>query len=128
MYPCSLSTGFSVALHAKAGSGENYKPLVSAKVGVLKPSQPLNAKPYRFVKKCVAQLLVRRLVADFVGHMLLREREIASFQVNPPASCRTRFVPNAPKAYEHRLEPKLEQLTISNSAWLRYLHGYAEAQ
>lgn len=26
--------------------------------------------------------------------------------------------------YEHHIEPRLESLTISNSSWLRYLHGW----
>lgn len=28
--------------------------------------------------------------------------------------------------YEHHLEPKLETMTLTNSPWLRYLHGWNE--
>lgn len=31
------------------------------------------------------------------------------------------------REYQHHIEPQLEQLSIANSPWLRYLHGWEAA-
>lgn len=97
---------------------------MSAKFGILKPGQLETAKPYRFVKKVVALYLIRRQVVDQIGAFLLRERELSKFEANL-ISARP-IQPKPPKAaeYEHHVEPKLEKLTLADSPWLRYLHGW----
>ena len=78
------------------------------------------------LKRCVADLLVRRLVADWVIHRVsIRRRKIAEINLSAlprEAQPRRRF--RGCYSYEHHLEPKIEPFTIANSEWQRYLEGY----
>lgn len=66
------------------GVRDSSFPLVSAKIGRLKPGQLASATPYSRVSKCVAALLVRRLVCEYVTRKLIRDLEV-------PAPARTGY-------------------------------------
>lgn len=97
---------------------------MSAKFGILKPGQLQSAKPYRFVKKVVALYLIRRQVVDQIGDFLLREREISKFESTVMSAINIPQKPPKLAEYQHHIEPRLEHLTIVDSPWLRYLHGW----
>ena len=75
------------------------------------------------LKKSVAQLEIRRLLADWVvPGISIRRRKIS--QVNHSAVPREENVSirfYSPAVYEHHIEPKLVPLTAQNSEWHRYL-------
>lgn len=92
---------------------------MAAKIGVLDHHQKSNDRPSVYVKKTVAQYLVRRAMAVWVTKVMIQR--LAEHMPTPrdPISAPQEFLP-----YEHHIEPKMEALTISNSPWLRYLYGY----
>jgi len=97
---------------------------MARKIGILEINQEQSAAPQTYVKRSVAEILVRRLLAEWVvKNVLIRRLFIKSAQAQP-----ARFVnvkkPKPSPIYEHHIEPSLKTLTISNSPWLQYLHGY----
>lgn len=81
------------------------------------------------LKRSVAELMVRRLLADWITPKVsIRRRRIA--QVNLSALPRPKLPRHLrrPRSYEHHIEPKLQAFTIANSDWQRYLEGWGGAQ
>lgn len=93
---------------------------MAKKIGVLDVHQQSGARPQTYVRKSVAQLLVRRLLAEWVIENVLIQRK----DVKQGRKVAVKSTPiRRPKCYEHHLEPKIEKLTIADSPWLRYLAG-----
>lgn len=90
-------------------------------VGLLDHQQPSTARPRTFIPKDIARQMEQHLVAERLSARLYRLFAPDSVfpQLRPPIQ-----VPRSRPVYEHHLEPKLERLTLSNSPWLQYLHGY----
>lgn len=77
------------------------------------------------LKRTVANLMVRRLLADWiVPNVSIRRRKVN--QINLAELPRQTVVRRRyhPHEYQHHIEPKIEPLTWQNSEWQRYLEGY----
>jgi hypothetical protein len=76
------------------------------------------------LKKCIARLEVRRLLADWVKPGIsVRRRRIADIDLSAlPREYvkRPRF---RPACYQHHIEPKIVPFTAANSQWQRYLEA-----
>lgn len=93
------------------------------RIGLLSHSQKLGDKPERYVSKNAAKCLVRRLLAVEITKTLIQMVAIREMSRALPDKAAT--TPRLPRAYEHHLEPHLELLTLADSPWLQYLHGYS---
>jgi hypothetical protein len=92
------------------------------RIGIISHSQKESDRPERFVSKNAAGALVRRLLAVRIRKDLIQMVQLRHTSQARPAKAQRRKL--APKAYEHRLEPRLELLTMGGSDWIAYLQGY----
>lgn len=77
------------------------------------------------VKKCIAELLVRRLFAEWViKGSCIRRLDIKAVNLSAPRIAPKPKPSWCARGYEHHIEPRLETLTIATSPWMRYLQGY----
>ena len=79
------------------------------------------------LKRTVAKLLVRRLLADWiVPNVSIRRRAIAAVNLAElPREHRVRRPHRGQAVYQHHIEPKIVPMTSENSVWMRYLEGHA---
>ena len=90
------------------------------KIGVLSHTQKIGDRPQRYVKKSVASLLYRRMLAIWLRKHLIQMKDPSLG--GAPIEAATD--PQIRRAYEHHIEPRIERLNWENSEWLRYLENY----
>ena len=90
------------------------------RIGVV-PHSSTTLRIERYVSKNAARALVRRLLAVYESKHVIRMVEPRLMPKALPY--RQQITAKATVSYQHHIEPHIEKLTISNSAWLRYLQG-----
>lgn len=85
-----------------------------------------DGRPGCQVKKCVARLLVKRLLAIPEPGKPFTIRKVA---IRHQPQSLVREAPLNPswiaRTYQHHIEPKLIPSSFANSEWMRYLYGYS---
>ena len=81
---------------------------MAKRIGVLDHHQNLSDSPRRFIKKSVALLLVRRLIAEEIAHNVIRMVAVKNADQFAKASAiQFPHRPRPSNSYEHRLEPRV---------------------
>lgn len=99
---------------------------MAKKIGVLDVHQCVDARPQTYVKKTVARLLIRRLLAEWVVENATIRRLAIPMHQNPIPGHEPIAAAWKPREYAHHLEPKVHQFTLGDSEWMRYLYGYSQ--
>lgn len=92
------------------------------RIGCLSHTQKSSDRPQRYVSKNAANALLRRLLAVRLTKNLIQMVDVQQMGKALPDSPVKR--PRGYAQLQHHLEPKLEPLTLGNSPWLQFLHGY----
>jgi hypothetical protein len=92
------------------------------RIGIISHTQKETDRPERYVSKNAAAALVRRLQAVYVTRRLIRMLPAHHTRQTLPNRLQTRAC-GITEPIQHHIEPKIVQLTVANSEWLRYIQG-----